>query len=83
MSTIPLGRSSVAKFALIFSLYLSQGVATTFLLLGVPSVLRKYGMPLDLLWVAYLPPVVYSVKFLWARSQTGTGFRHWADGAAG
>ena len=56
----------MAKFALIFSLYLSQGVATTFLLLGVPSVLRKYGMPLDLLWVAYLPAVVYSVKFLWA-----------------
>lgn len=57
---------SLPKFGLIFSLYLAQGVATTFLVLGVPSVLRKYGMPLSLLWVAYLPVILYSVKFLWA-----------------
>ncbi len=58
--------TSLPKFGLIFSLYLAQGVATTFLVLGVPSVLRKYGMPLSLLWVAYLPAILYSVKFLWA-----------------
>ncbi len=58
--------TSVGKFGLIFCLYLSQGVATSFLVFGVPSVLRKYGMPLDLLWVAYLPAILYSVKFLWA-----------------
>lgn len=58
--------TSVAKFGLIFSLYLSQGVATSFLGFGLPSVLRKYGLPLDLLWVAYLPAILYSVKFLWA-----------------
>ncbi len=73
MTGIPLGRPSLTKFALIFCLYLSQGIATTFLVLGVPSVLRKYGMPLDLLWVAYLPVAVYSVKFLWAPLAD----RHW------
>ena len=73
MSSIPLGRGSLTKFALVFCLYLSQGVATTFLVLGVPSVLRKYGMPLDLLWVAYLPVILYSAKFLWAPLAD----RHW------
>ena len=70
---MPLGRSRLVKFALIFCLYLAQGVATTFLLLGLPSVLRKYGMPLGLLWVAYLPAIVYSAKFLWAPLAD----RHW------
>lgn len=73
MSRLPLGPRSLGKFALVFSLYLSQGVATTFLVLGVPSVLRKYGMPLGLLWVAYLPVAVYSIKFLWAPLAD----RHW------
>ncbi len=73
MSSLPLGRRSLGKFALVFSLYLSQGVATTFLVLGVPSVLRKYGMPLNLLWVAYLPVMLYSIKFLWAPLAD----RHW------
>lgn len=70
---MPLGRGSLAKFGLIFCLYLSQGVATSFLVLGVPSVLRKSGMSLDLLWVAYLPVVLYSLKFLWAPLAD----RHW------
>lgn len=73
MSGLPLARRSLGKFGLIFCLYLSQGVATSFLVLGVPTVLRKYGMPLDLLWVAYLPVVLYSVKFLWAPMAD----RHW------
>lgn len=73
MTPLPLTRSSLGKFALIFCLYLSQGTATTFLVLGVPSVLRKYGMPLGLLWVASLPVIFYSLKFLWAPLAD----RHW------
>ncbi|MDX2057452.1 MAG: MFS transporter [Gemmatimonadales bacterium] len=70
---MPPASGSLAKFALIFCLYLSQGIATSFLVLGVPSVLRNRGMPLDLLWVAYLPVVLYSIKFLWAPLAD----RHW------
>ncbi len=61
------------KLALIFFLYMAQGIATGFMVAGLPSVLRKQGMPLEVLWVAFLPPIFYSIKFLWAPLAD----RHW------
>jgi MFS transporter (putative signal transducer) len=70
---LPFGRASLARFALIFFLYMAQGTATGFLVAGLPAVLREQGMPLEILWVAFLPPIFYSVKFLWAPLAD----RHW------
>ncbi|MDH3223975.1 MAG: MFS transporter, partial [Gemmatimonadota bacterium] len=66
MTRIPTGRSSLVKFGLIFTLYMSQGTATGFLVAGFPSVMRALGLPLEILWVAFMPPIFYSTKFLWA-----------------
>jgi MFS family permease len=54
------------KFLLIFLLYMAQGIATGFLVGSVPAVFRAQGVPLTMLWVAAVPPIFYSVKFLWA-----------------
>lgn len=69
----PTAPSRRAKLAVIFSLYMAQGTATGFLVAGLPSVLRDQGLPLGLLWIASLPPIFYSIKFIWAPLAD----RHW------
>ncbi len=73
MTRLPLSRASQAKYGLVFCLYLAQGIATGFLLAGLPAVLRRQGLPLEILWVTFVPPIFYSIKFLWAPLAD----RHW------
>ncbi|MEM9174449.1 MAG: MFS transporter, partial [Myxococcota bacterium] len=59
-------RALTSKYLLLASLYVSQYLGISFILLAVPAILRESGTALeDLAWV-YGLGLIWSLKFLWA-----------------
>ena len=55
-----------STWSLLFSLYATQYVGISFLLVALVAILRSQGMPLEKLSIVYSLGIFWVFKFLWA-----------------